>query len=376
MSEHPTRPLRDVLIAVYLCLGLSALLNVESLVEAAGRLEHGPRRELALSLVTPLEALSTALWLDRPHAALRALSERLSAGEVANAMAIAQRRGAEEVGEADPGVGAAAAGGEVQTAGEGTEGEDGVEAVSAEPEDGSAEANELEALPDRPRRTVSPQAPLQVWALGDSLLTLPAFSLQQSLYSTGLAWLDVDTRHSTGLARPDHFDWPAEVERRLEVGRPDVAILMFGANDGTAMVREQPYQFLPLEEGDWASPDGDWAEEYGLRVGRLMDRLLAVGAEVIWVGIPPVRDPVREAHCEVLNAIFQDRAASRPGVSFLDTREMFSDGEGGYTSTLSAEDGTRVPVRSPDGVHLNEAGAELLADRILELLDDAWGLSP
>lgn len=370
MSKLPTRSLRDVLVAVYLCLGLSALLNVESLVEAAGHLEHGPRRELALSVVRPIEALSAKLWLNRPHAALRALSERLSAGEVANAMEIERgraARGGGDPGEVDPSSedGSAEVGG-------------GAEVADAEaPLDApSCDASALDRLPDRPRRSVSAQAPLQVWALGDSLLTLPAFSLQQSLYSTGLAWEDVDTRHSTGLARPDNFDWPAEVERRLASGRPDVAILMFGANDGTAMVREQPYQFLPLEEGDWASPDGDWAEEYGLRVGRLMDRLLAVGAEVIWVGIPPVRDPVREAHCEVLNAIFRERAAGRPGVSFLDTRGMFSDGAGAYTSTLSTEDGQRVPVRSPDGVHLNEAGAALLADRILELLDEAWGLSP
>jgi len=355
------RSLRSVLIATFVGLGLSALLNVHSLQESAGLLEHGPRRDLAVGAVTPLAMLSAALRLDRPHAALSAAATRLSDGAVATSMALAYA----DIAPSEPAP---------------VEREEPPAAPSDEPPADTTEAGlgeQSTGLPDRERRAISTQAPLRVWALGDSLLTLPAFDLQQRLYQSGLAWAEHDSRHSTGLARPDNFDWPGEVEERLQTGIPDVVVFMFGANDGTSMVVDQPYKFLPLEEEHWASADGEWAAEYAARVGRLMDRMGRAEAEVIWIGIPPVRDPVRARHCAVLNAVFEAEAASRPDVTFIDTRGMFSgeDVEGTYASTLTDETGERVQVRNPDGVHLNEVGAAMLSEHLYTLIDDAWGLS-
>jgi hypothetical protein len=99
-----------------------------------------------------------------------------------------------------------------------------------------------------------------------------------------------------------------------------------------------------------------------------------VGAEVLWLGIPPVRDPVREQHSALLNDLFRQEADAREGVTFLDAHAMFDDGAGGYTSALEGIDGERVPVRAGDGVHLNEAGAERLAEHVTALISEAWEL--
>jgi hypothetical protein len=367
----PPRSLRSALLASAVGLVLGALLNAESVVARAERLEHGAGRELSTALAAPVAALSRALWLDRPHAALRDLSRALTEGEARTVMARLAPPGAAP----PPIVDAADVGSD--DALEGDEG-DGISDISEPETDAEVEpavvALALEPLPGRERRAVSPQAPLAVWALGDSLLTLPAFALQQQLYATGAAWVDHDSRHSTGLARPDNFDWPARFEEKLTEGRPEVVIFMFGANDGTAMVRDSPYKFLPLEAKDWAVPGGDWAAEYARRVGALMDRALSVGAEVLWLGIPPVRDPVREQHSALLNDLFRQEADAREGVTFLDAHAMFDDGAGGYTSALEGIDGERVPVRAGDGVHLNEAGAERLAEHVTALIGEAWEL--
>ena len=83
------------------------------------------------------------------------------------------------------------------------------------------------------RRCRSPTAaaPLRVLAIGDSIGL--SFGQPSPPSSTRPGWrtTTVDGREGTGLARPDSFDWSAEVEADLAQFHPQVVVAMFGGND-------------------------------------------------------------------------------------------------------------------------------------------------
>jgi hypothetical protein len=85
---------------------------------------------------------------------------------------------------------------------------------------------------------------------------------------------------------------------------------------------------------------------------------------VYWVTIPTPRDPDRQAIGRVVNAAI--RVAVQPWrsqVRVIDSAALVSPR--GYQDALDG----RI-VRASDGIHLNEAGAQLLADSVLDRLND------
>ena len=60
--------------------------------------------------------------------------------------------------------------------------------------------------------------PLRVLIVGDSLGLDMGGPLQDDLANTGVVNATLDARESTGLTRPDYFNWPAELDLRPEGG--------------------------------------------------------------------------------------------------------------------------------------------------------------
>ncbi|HLJ08358.1 MAG TPA: hypothetical protein VKX24_07455, partial [Acidimicrobiia bacterium] len=99
--------------------------------------------------------------------------------------------------------------------------------------------------PRRPRSTVTtttvppvvlnrhPTAadPLRVLVVGDSLGIDLGSVLVNDLDATGVVQATLDGQVSTGLTRPDYFDWPAELADDLPKYTPQVVVVMLGAND-------------------------------------------------------------------------------------------------------------------------------------------------
>jgi lysophospholipase L1-like esterase len=66
----------------------------------------------------------------------------------------------------------------------------------------------------------------------------------------------------------------------------------------------------------------------------------------------------------VLRQAFQQEAAKRPNVAFVDTWAMFQSPSGGYADFIVDNDGEAKLMRQDDGFHLNLDGANKLARAI------------
>ncbi len=129
--------------------------------------------------------------------------------------------------------------------------------------------------------------PLRVLILGDSLGIDMGGPLQNDLANTGVVQATLDARESTGLTRPDYFNWPAELQTDLGVTHPQVIVIMIGAND--------PQDFPGPPDIPFTSPQ--WNVMYAARVARLHEASPERGGD---------RDLGRDAADAERNALRQD----------------------------------------------------------------------
>jgi hypothetical protein len=206
--------------------------------------------------------------------------------------------------------------------------------------------------------------PVRLYVAGDSDAGTFGPYLQQIMDKTGMVDVTLDYKVSSGLSRLDFFDWPARFAEQLPKVNPGIVVVTFGGNDGQGLT-DRSGTFIVNQPKGGSSDDAAWREEYGKRVGAVMDQLTQGGRTLIWVGIPNDDNPDVTARMAVQDSVVRDQVAKHPGVVFVDTWQMFSGRNGGWADfVVDPRDGQGKPVRAGDGFHLNTEGAEILALKI------------
>ena len=340
----PKRPRRDrplsagqVLIVGAIALGLAALLNSQTLLDMANRQPfNSATRGIALAITKPLHSIAGAFQLTRP-------------GE-----AIADVRGGREGGTGAFAFDATSTtvAGQPATDSGGQATGDTAPASSTPPD--SVTASTAAHVPTKDDK-------LRLYIAGDSQAQGFGESLERLAGGTNLVAPTLDFKVSSGLTRPDFFDWPKRLQDQVRKIRPDIVVVDFGGNDA------QPIKTPDGKQYDVTDPQ--WLIEYSKRVGETMDFLSADGRKVIWVGTPNARDDAFTQRLAVLRQAYQQEAAKRPNVTLVDTWAMFQSPNGGYADFIVDDDGEAKLMRQDDGFHLNLDGANKLARAIEAEID-------
>ena len=178
----------------------------------------------------------------------------------------------------------------------------------------------------------------------------------------------VDYHISTGLTRPDVFDWPGELQRQIDRYHPDTVVIALGLNDA-----QQP---MTLPNGTFLTRGGaGWRAEYRRRVGAMISIAQGAGARVVYVAPPPVSDAEYEP------VPVQPERPDREGGPGPRGREPRSSPIPCSQATASTPptcpiDGHQVLVRTPDGIHLTPAGNDLLTADVMKALGTIYQLPP
>ena len=220
------------------------------------------------------------------------------------------------------------------------------------PETGRHDAGDGAAQPEGPHRG----QPVRVLIVGDSIGIDLGDALQPDLAQTGVVSAALDGRVSTGLTRPDYFNWPAELTADLKSQNPQVVVIMIGANDAQ--------DFLGPPDVPYTSPQ--WNTLYAQRVAQFMQIAQSGGATVVWVGMPPMQNPGLNAQMSDVDAVVQQQAVkTHPPVTYLSTDRSLGTAQGGYTAFVTNGAGQVVNVRTPDGTHLTPGGGQLVAQQVI-----------
>jgi hypothetical protein len=202
--------------------------------------------------------------------------------------------------------------------------------------------------------------------IGDSLGMDLGFGLGDQFGGNSRVVVHQTAVESTGLARPDYYDWPAHLEQYLRQWHPKVVVAMFGANDAQNFI-----------QGNVGVVFGSarWRTDYAERVAQIMDEVTAAGAHLFWVGMPIMQDGGFSHEMTELNAVYASEAARHPGVTWFSTWKLFSDSSGRYSAYVTTGSGQQILARDPDGIHIAPGGWDYLAASLVKPMEHAWGIT-
>jgi hypothetical protein len=83
---------------------------------------------------------------------------------------------------------------------------------------------------------------------------------------------------------------------------------------------------------------------------------------VYWVGMPIMPSSSESAKMRALNELFEDVAASSPDIVYVDSYDLLSKKNGDFDAS----------VRSGDGVHYTNEGADIVAGAVWEAMKRDW----
>ncbi|MFZ5426511.1 MAG: DUF459 domain-containing protein [Thermodesulfobacteriota bacterium] len=204
---------------------------------------------------------------------------------------------------------------------------------------------------DLPKRRIQTLA-----VTGDSLSIGMASELEKNLSpKPGLAIVKLG-RVSSGLARPEFFDWNRHMETLASKHRPDAVVVMLGANDNKRMT---------VQDGSLVHfGTREWDRIYKERVRRIVGIIRShnSAATVFWLGAPVMADEALSRDLRHINALVRKVMASMRDCHYVDTWDLFAAPGGGFAFAKPDVEGGQT-LRSRDGVHLTAAGSQALAAR-------------
>ena len=315
----------SAVVVCALALVIAAVLNAPGAHKKAYNLDDGWQRDVALAITGPLSTFSHVLLLDRPRVGLQAAAGRSGADDIDT-----------QFGSPTP------------------------------------------TKPAPPPKAVvpkrfSPQRPLRLWIAGDSLAIVPGYSILRTAAANRAVEpvSGVDGRVSTGLTRPDVFNWYEHVREQLRTTKARAVVLSFGGNDTNPYLTGVPEN---RSVGDFGS--ASWILEYRRRIGLIFDLVARSGGHTVWIGLPQVRDDAMTLKFDVLNAAVSAEAKERPRtVTYIDTYLDFAGADGLYAQYLDRPDGRKLKARADDGVHFEPAGGDIIAAKVLAALSGVYDIT-
>jgi len=338
-------PAGKVLVAGLAGLVVALFLNSSALLADAQRQPDGTGRSVALAVWRPIESVASSLGLTWPRATGDRLLGRSEAEQVITLLL--EKIEVVDTSEKDNWI---------------------VPSVQTEQEPRKVTGEERRA-PLEPDWDAD--NPFQLWILGDSMVRFFGDTLVSLAETSTRVQATSEPVLSSGLTRPDYFDWPARLTEIMAKHDPDAVVIILGGNDA---------QNIRTENGQWLERFNEaWSDEYRRRIGTVMDLVTSdAGRVLLWVGQPPMREEGFDQRMQLLNNLYQAEAAERERVQYVDLRELFTDSSGGYSRYLPDNAGKLVDVRLTDGVHLSHWGGEWLSALLLRELrrspsvDELW----
>jgi uncharacterized protein len=360
LDEQRQTSIGKVLVTMVIALGLVLIFGASGLVHSAKGMPDGPERQIALAAGDTLLSASKPLHLTAPWDSLQAALGRSQQPAIAPLLASvppAARPRHLAAGPPAPPVPPS-----VPT-NRGGGGQFAIPAAIPRSRMLQRKTHTPAVLPPLHRPTRA--NPMRLLVTGDSLTGYIGPQLIDLVSHHAPVRGFVDTHDGTGLTRPDYVDWSVVARQQVAADHPNAVVIMMGGND---------FQNMTLPGGKFfLAGTPAWTREYQRRAAICMRIWAQSGhARVYWLSIPPARDPAWAHDDMQINIALRRAAATVPGARFVDILGPVTN-HGAYTDFVNTASGPLL-VREPDGVHLNIAGSQIVANEVLDVLRHQWHL--
>jgi hypothetical protein len=176
-------------------------------------------------------------------------------------------------------------------------------------------------------------------------------------------------KNSTGLTRPDKFNWADELRRIGDSFKPQLFVMSLGLNDRQSVV---------VAGKVTAEKAPDYPEKYKERVTTVLRSAAASNARLLWVGLPAMRGAAPDQDAREKNRLFAEAIAEfgLPAMQYVEPWKLNpASAEDRFTSFGPDETGRIVQIRASDGEHFTSAGELLTAAYLLPKIIATLGQS-
>jgi hypothetical protein len=210
----------------------------------------------------------------------------------------------------------------------------------------------------------APAGDIRIACVGDSMIDgiwgglLRAISKDTCL--KGRIALGRYGENGTGLTRSDKYDWAEEVSAMIAEFHPHLVIVSLGLNDRQGVVGPKG---KPRTE--YGSPG--WSRAYSEAVLRFLGPAANTKAGVLWIGVPAMRDKVTEIDAKEKNRLYAKAVETfaSPKVGYVEPWHATRTADDVFQAYGLDANGTKIQVRSPDGIHFTAAGYDMVAAYLL-----------
>jgi hypothetical protein len=208
---------------------------------------------------------------------------------------------------------------------------------------------------------IKKESPFKILIMGDSFMAVGG-GLGDPLERTLLGYKEVSVnrygRVSSGLTNQNYFNWNTNAINLINQYNPNIAIVMFGANDNQGIISSETGKAI------WYGYPG-WNEEYARRVNYFIDILEKKNITIFWIGLPIMKDKTFSAKMANLNSIYETEIKKHPNAYYIPTWDILTDTNGNYTAYMKDSAGKSKLIRTSDGIHLQYYAGYLVSDEII-----------
>jgi uncharacterized protein len=175
----------------------------------------------------------------------------------------------------------------------------------------------------------------------------------------GNAELGRFAKNSTGLTRPEKFNWVDELKKIGDSFKPQVFVMSLGLNDRQSVVVGGKVIFENSPE---------YPAKYKERVAAVLKSAVASKAHLLWIGLPAMRDAAPDKDAREKNRFFAEAVAEfgDPSMQYVEPWKLNpAAAEDKFASFGPDETGKMIQIRASDGGHFTPAGELLVAAYLL-----------
>jgi uncharacterized protein len=165
-------------------------------------------------------------------------------------------------------------------------------------------------------------------------------------------------KNSTGLTRPDRFNWADEVKKIAASFKPDLFVMSLGLNDRQSVVVDGK---VTLETSS------EYPARYKDRITAVLNNVAATGAHLLWIGLPAMRDAAPDRDAREKNKLFAEalRDFGNSKFHYVPPWRLSDRDEDKFASYGPDQSGRIIQIRASDGEHFTPAGELLVAAYLL-----------
>ncbi|MCZ2158018.1 DUF459 domain-containing protein [Bartonella sp. 220] len=205
----------------------------------------------------------------------------------------------------------------------------------------------------------------RILVLGDFVASAVAEALKEFFTDKSNIIIINNTIPDSGLVRTDHTPWKNNISEIIEKNKPDVIIMVIGANDNQSIITPQ---------GIFSTNEPEWLNNYKQRIIEIAESLHTSRKPWIWMGQPIFKNENLTQKMKIFNELYK-REIEGVGGYFIDIWDGFTNEQGQFSFSGYDINGKITRLRTNDGINFTFEGKRKLVSYLRKPLETILNLS-